>query len=63
MVISEHEFVVIKDDLFDCFMSACGAAEAPNQKLPEARGYLKERGIRWLHPLRSVPAYRLRHQN
>jgi uncharacterized protein (DUF1778 family)/N-acetylglutamate synthase-like GNAT family acetyltransferase len=28
-VISEHESVVVKDDVFDRFMSACEAAEAP----------------------------------
>jgi hypothetical protein len=37
---------VIKDDVFDRFMSACEAADAPNQKLREARDYAKERGIR-----------------
>jgi uncharacterized protein (DUF1778 family) len=45
-VISEHESVVVKDDVFDRFMSACEAADAPNQKLRDARDYAKERGIR-----------------
>ncbi|MEW8001110.1 MAG: DUF1778 domain-containing protein [Candidatus Thiodiazotropha endolucinida] len=45
-VISEHESIVVRDDLFDRFMSACKAAEAPNQKLRDARDYAEERGIR-----------------
>ncbi|MEW8145307.1 MAG: DUF1778 domain-containing protein [Candidatus Thiodiazotropha endolucinida] len=45
-VISEHESIVVKDDLFDRFMNACEAAEAPNQKLRDARDYAEERGIR-----------------
>lgn len=45
-VISEHESIVVKDDLFDRFMSACEAAEAPNQKLRDARDYAEERGTR-----------------
>ncbi|MES9991993.1 MAG: DUF1778 domain-containing protein [Candidatus Thiodiazotropha sp.] len=45
-VISEHESIVVEDDVFDRFMNACEAAEAPDQKLREARDYAKERGIR-----------------
>jgi uncharacterized protein (DUF1778 family) len=45
-VISEHESIVVKGDVFDRFMSACEAAEAPNRELREARDYAKERGIR-----------------
>jgi len=45
-VIGEHESIVVKDDVFDRFMSACEAAEAPDKKLREARDYAKERGIR-----------------
>jgi uncharacterized protein (DUF1778 family) len=45
-VIREHESIVVKDDVFDRFMSACEAADAPNQKLRDARDYAKERDIR-----------------
>jgi uncharacterized protein (DUF1778 family) len=44
-VIHEHESVVLKGDVFDRFMSTCEAADAPNQKLREAKDYAKERGI------------------
>jgi uncharacterized protein (DUF1778 family) len=45
-VIREHESIVVENDVFDRFMSACKSAEAPNQKLREARDYAKERGIK-----------------
>jgi uncharacterized protein (DUF1778 family) len=45
-VIRDHESIVLKNDVFDCFMRACEAAEAPNRKLCAARGCAKERGIR-----------------
>jgi uncharacterized protein (DUF1778 family) len=44
-VISEHESIVVKNDVFDRYMSACEVAEGPNQKLRDARDYAKERGI------------------
>jgi uncharacterized protein (DUF1778 family) len=45
-IISEHETIVVNDNVFDRFMNACEAAEAPNQKLREARDYANERGIK-----------------
>ena len=45
-VIREHESITLKDDVFDRFMSACEAVEAPNQKLREALEFTKEQGIR-----------------
>jgi uncharacterized protein (DUF1778 family) len=45
-VIHEHESIVVKDDVFDRFMSACKAADVPDQKLREARDYVKGRCIR-----------------
>lgn len=45
-VILEHESIVAKDDVFDCFMGACEVAEKPGQRLREARDTAKERGIR-----------------
>ncbi len=45
-VIREHESIVLRDDVFDCFMSVCEATEGPNQTLREAGDYSKERGIR-----------------
>jgi uncharacterized protein (DUF1778 family) len=45
-VIREHESIEVADNVFDRFMSACEAAETPNQKQPEAKDYAKELGIR-----------------
>ncbi len=45
-VIREHESIALKDDVFDRFMSACEAAEAPNQKLHDALQFTKGQGIR-----------------
>lgn len=45
-VIREHESIILKDDVFDRFMSACAAAEAPNRKLREALEFTEEKGIR-----------------
>lgn len=45
-VIREHESITLKDDVFDRFMSACEAADAPNQKLRDALQSTKGQGIR-----------------
>lgn len=45
-VIREHESIIVKNDVFDRFMSACEAADAPNKKLREAEAYTNKRGIR-----------------
>lgn len=44
-VIKEHQATVLKDDVFDRFMRACEAADAPNEKLREAAAYTQEQGI------------------
>ncbi len=44
-VIREHESITLKDDVFDRFINACDAAEAPNKKLREAMDFAKEQGI------------------
>ncbi len=41
-VIREHESITVKDDVFDRFIAACEAAEAPNQKLRDARDFTQE---------------------
>jgi uncharacterized protein (DUF1778 family) len=45
-VIREHESFTVKNDIFDRFIAACDAAEAPNQKLREARDFAQKQGIR-----------------
>ena len=44
-VIREHESITLKDDVFDRFVTACDAAEAPNKKLREAMEFATEQGI------------------
>ncbi|MGH1404362.1 MAG: DUF1778 domain-containing protein [Alphaproteobacteria bacterium] len=44
-VIREHESITVEDDVFDRFIAACDAAEAPNKKLREAMDFAKEQGI------------------
>ena len=36
-VIKEHESIIVGDNLFDRFIQACEAAQAPNRKLQDAR--------------------------
>ncbi len=44
-VIRQHESITIKDDVFDRFIAACDAADAPNKKLREAMEFAKDQGI------------------
>ncbi len=44
-VIHEHETITLKADVFDRFMQACEAADAPNKKLRDARAFADEKGI------------------
>ena len=44
-VIKAHESIVVKDSVFDRFMSACEALQSPNRKLQDAAAYFKEQGI------------------
>ena len=48
-VIKEHESITVKDDVFDRFIAACDAAEAPNDRLREAMDFAKAQGIIWRH--------------
>lgn len=44
-VIKAHESITVKDDIFDRFMRACEASEAPNQRLREAAEFVKGKGF------------------
>ena len=44
-VIAEHESITVKNDVFDRFMAACDAVEAPNKKLRKAGDFAKAPGI------------------
>ncbi len=45
-VISEHESIVVKDDVFDRFMSACEQVKKPNAALLHAAAFSKEQDIK-----------------
>lgn len=44
-VIREHESITVKDDVFDRFIAACDAADAPNKKLREAMEFARKKNI------------------
>jgi uncharacterized protein (DUF1778 family) len=44
-VIREHSAIIVKEDVFDRFIAACEAADAPNQNLRDARDFAKQQGI------------------
>ena len=44
-VIREHETITLKGDVFDRFMAACEAADAPNTKLRAAVERAKDKGF------------------
>lgn len=44
-VIQEHASIMLKDDVFDRFMMACAAAEAPNKKLRDALRLVRDQQV------------------
>ena len=44
-VIAEHESMVLEDNIFDRFKSACEKAQKPNKKLQSALQFTKEQGV------------------
>ncbi len=44
-VIREHASITVRDNVFDRFIAACDAAEAPNMKLRDALDFTEETGI------------------
>jgi uncharacterized protein (DUF1778 family) len=42
-IIKQHESITLKDDVFDRFISACEAADAPNQALRKARDFSRKK--------------------
>ena len=45
-VIEAHGEIVLKEDVFDRFIRACDAVNAPNKKLREAKALANRHGIR-----------------
>lgn len=44
-VIQEYGAITVENDVFDRFIAACDAAEAPNRKLYEAKELIENRKI------------------
>lgn len=44
-VIAEHESIVVKDNIFDKFISACEKAKEPNKALNDAVEFTKKNGF------------------
>lgn len=45
-VIAQHESIVVENDRFDLFISACEKTQRPNKALLEATSFVKEKGIK-----------------
>ncbi|EMS77390.1 type II toxin-antitoxin system TacA family antitoxin [Desulfotignum phosphitoxidans] len=44
-IIAQHETMVVDDDIFDRFISACEKAKDPNDALIEANRFTEENGL------------------
>jgi uncharacterized protein (DUF1778 family) len=44
-IIAQHETMVVDDDIFDRFISACEKAEEPNDALMEAARFTEKNGF------------------
>jgi uncharacterized protein (DUF1778 family) len=45
-VITQHERMTIKDDIFDLFIDACTKARKPNKALRDAATFAENKGIK-----------------
>jgi uncharacterized protein (DUF1778 family) len=45
-VIAQHESIIVENDLFDLFISACEKTQKPNKALLDATFFAKEQGIK-----------------
>jgi len=45
-VISQHESIIVENDVFDLFMSACEKTRKPNKALLDAASFAKEQGFK-----------------
>ena len=45
-VIAQHESIILENDLFDLFISACKKVQKPNKALLDAKSFAKEQGIK-----------------
>jgi uncharacterized protein (DUF1778 family) len=45
-VIAQHESIIVENDIFDLFISACEKTQKPNKTLLDAKSFAKEQGIK-----------------
>ncbi|MCP4721194.1 MAG: DUF1778 domain-containing protein [Desulfobacteraceae bacterium] len=45
-VIAQHESIIVENDIFDRFLSACEKTQKPNKALLDATSFAKEQGIK-----------------
>ncbi len=45
-VIAQHESIIVENDIFDLFISACEKTQKPNQALLDARSFAKKQEIK-----------------
>jgi len=45
-IIKAHDKIILSQDRFECFMTACENAEKPNQALQDAASFTKKLGIK-----------------
>jgi len=45
-VIAQHESIIVENDIFDLFLSACVKTQKPNKALLDAKAFVKKQGIK-----------------
>jgi uncharacterized protein (DUF1778 family) len=45
-VIAQHESIIVENNIFDLFISACEKTQKPNKALLDAKAFAKEHGIK-----------------
>ena len=45
-VIAQHESIIVENDMFDQFISACEKTQKPNKALLDATSFTKKQGIK-----------------
>ncbi len=45
-VIAQHESIIVENDIFDLFMTACEKTQKPNKALMDAASFVRDQGIK-----------------
>lgn len=45
-VIAQHESIIVENDIFDLFISACEKTKKPNKALVDAAFFTREQGVK-----------------